>query len=94
MTANPQIDRSHNRDIWQKDHDHFVHPWTMFDSFKTDGSLVMARANGAYVYDADGKRYLDGIGGLWCVNIGYGRDEIGRGHRGAGETPRISSTPL
>ena len=77
MTANPQIDRSHNRDIWQKDHDHFVHPWTMFDSFKTDGSLVMARANGAYVYDADGKRYLDGIGGLWCVNIGYGRDEIG-----------------
>lgn len=76
MTANPQIDRSHNRDIWQKDHDHFVHPWTMFDSFKTDGSLVMARANGAYVYDAEGKRYLDGIGGLWCVNIGYGRGEM------------------
>lgn len=76
MTTNPQIDRLHNRDIWQKDHDHFVHPWTVFDSFKTDGSLVMARANGAYVYDADGKRYLDGIGGLWCVNIGYGRDEI------------------
>jgi adenosylmethionine-8-amino-7-oxononanoate aminotransferase len=68
-----QVDR---QDIWQKDKDHFVHPWTHFDSFKKDGSLVMGRAEGAYVYDLSGKRYLDGIGGLWCVNIGYGRREI------------------
>ena len=62
--------------LWQKDHDHFLHPWTHFDSFKRDGSLVIREAEGAYVTDATGKRYLDGIGGLWCVNIGYGRREM------------------
>ena len=70
------LDQVDPKDIWQKDKDHFVHPWTHFDSFKKDGSLVMGRAEGAYVYDLSGKRYLDGIGGLWCVNIGYGRREI------------------
>ena len=39
-------------------------------------SLVIREAQGAYVTDAAGKRYLDGIGGLWCVNIGYGRKEM------------------
>ena len=62
--------------LWQKDHDHFLHPWTHFDSFRRDGSLVIREAQGAYVTDAAGKRYLDGIGGLWCVNIGYGRKEM------------------
>jgi putrescine aminotransferase len=62
--------------LWRKDRDHFLHPWTHFDSFKRDGSLVIREAEGAYVTDATGKRYLDGIGGLWCVNIGYGRREM------------------
>jgi adenosylmethionine-8-amino-7-oxononanoate aminotransferase len=62
--------------LWQKDQDHFLHPWTHFDSFKRDGSLVISEAKGAYVWDAAGRRYLDGIGGLWCVNIGYGRQEM------------------
>jgi adenosylmethionine-8-amino-7-oxononanoate aminotransferase len=62
--------------LWQKDRAHFLHPWTHFDTFKRDGSLVIESAQGAYVTDAAGKRYLDGIGGLWCVNIGYGRKEM------------------
>ena len=66
----------HANSLWQKDHAHFLHPWTHFDSFKRDGSLVIDSAEGAYVTDAAGKRYLDGIGGLWCVNIGYGRKEM------------------
>ena len=57
-----------------KDQEHFLHPWQEFD---TDPErLVIARANGARVYDSDGKAYLDGIGGMWCVNVGYGRKEI------------------
>lgn len=63
-------------DLWKKDLDHYVHPWTDFNVFHEEGSLVVAEADGAYVYDSDGKRYIDGIGGLWCVNIGYGRDEM------------------
>ncbi|MFZ5790854.1 MAG: aminotransferase [Pseudomonadota bacterium] len=62
--------------IWRLDRDHFVHPWTHFDSFKAEGTLAMCEGEGAYVYDTAGRRYLDGIGGLWCVNIGYGRREM------------------
>jgi adenosylmethionine-8-amino-7-oxononanoate aminotransferase len=64
------------RDLWQKDRDHYIHPWTDFSTFKQTGSDVIAEGEGAYVFDSDGKRYLDGIGGLWCVNIGYGREEM------------------
>ncbi|HLW24454.1 MAG TPA: aminotransferase [Steroidobacteraceae bacterium] len=70
--------QSMNDSLWQKDRAHFLHPWTHFDTFKREGSLVIRDAQGAYVTDASGKRYLDGIGGLWCVNIGYGREEMAR----------------
>ena len=63
-------------DLWRKDRDHYIHPWTDFSVFKEVGSDVIAESEGIYVYDAEGKRYIDGIGGLWCVNIGYGRDEM------------------
>ena len=41
--------------LWRKDRDHFLHPWTHFDSFKRDGSLVIREAEGAYVTDAAGQ---------------------------------------
>jgi adenosylmethionine-8-amino-7-oxononanoate aminotransferase len=63
-------------DLWQKDRAHFLHPWTHFDTFKREGSLVITKGKGAYITDACGKQYLDGIAGLWCVNIGYGRDDM------------------
>jgi len=62
--------------VWENDRRHFVHPWVHFDSFHEDGSLIVSKADGVYTYDAEGKRYLDGLGGLWCMNVGYGRDEI------------------
>ena len=55
---------------------HILHPYAEFPRFLSEGSRVFDRAEGAYVYDVDGKKYLDGIGGLWCVNIGYGRQEM------------------
>lgn len=63
-------------EIRRKDIDHHVHPFTDFAVFKEQGSLVVAEAEGAYIYDSEGNQYLDGIAGLWCVNVGYGRDEI------------------
>ena len=68
--------RFNAQDLWQKDRDHFLHPYTHFDSFKKEGSLVLAEADGCYVTDVSGKRYFDGIAGMWCVNVGYGRKEI------------------
>src|SRR5689334_7916631 len=38
--------------------------------------LVIERGEGVYVYDADGKRYLDGTASLWYANLGYGRREV------------------
>jgi putrescine---pyruvate transaminase len=71
------IDSTHEMSgVWLKDQAHFLHPWTHFDTFKREGSLVITEAQGAYITDASGKRYLDGIAGLWCVNIGYGRNEM------------------
>lgn len=62
--------------LWRQDLDHYIHPWTDFSTFKEEGSLVMAESEGAYVVDSEGNRYIDGIGGLWCVNIGYANEEM------------------
>jgi putrescine aminotransferase len=42
------------------------------------GSRIIARAKGSHIYDADGHALLDGMAGLWCVNVGYGREELAR----------------
>ena len=60
----------------ERDLKHILHPFAEFPRFLNEGSRVFKRAEGAYVYDVDGQKYLDGIGGLWCVNIGYGRQEM------------------
>ena len=74
--APSRFDAYDTADLWRKDVDHFIHPFTDFAAWKTEGALVMAESEGAYVYDSDGQRYLDAQGGLWCVNAGYGRAEI------------------
>ncbi|WP_163937245.1 aminotransferase [Paraferrimonas sp. SM1919] len=62
--------------LWQQDKDHMIHPYTDFSTFKEDGSQVITGAEGNYVVDSEGNRFLDGIAGLWCVNIGHGRKEM------------------
>ncbi|MGD9981510.1 MAG: aminotransferase [Hyphomonadaceae bacterium] len=42
------------------------------------GSRIITRAEGSTIYDGDGNAILDGMAGLWCVNVGYGRDELVR----------------
>src|SRR3990172_9232415 len=75
---NPLHNQFDGEALWQADHDHFVHPWTHFDSFRKDGSLVLVKGDGVHVSDVDGRRYLDGIAGMWCVNVGYGSKELAR----------------
>ena len=55
---------------------HLVHSFADLWSVDQDGPTVIAKGEGALVYDAAGNRFLDGIGGLWCVNVGHGRHEI------------------
>lgn len=40
------------------------------------GTRIIERAEGVFIYDSTGRKYLDAFAGLWCVNIGYGRREI------------------
>ena len=63
-------------DIARLDQAHSLHPWTHFDSFQAEAPLVIERGEGCHLWDRDGRRYLDAVGGLWCTNIGLGRREM------------------
>lgn len=62
--------------IWQADRRHVLHPWTQFGSFERDGSIVFERGEGCWLWDTEGRRYFDAVGGMWCTNIGLGRAEM------------------
>ena len=55
---------------------HHLHPFTDNASLASKGARVISKAKGVYLWDAEGNQYLDGMAGLWCVNVGYGRKEI------------------
>ena len=59
------------------DASHHLHSFTdsrqMADA---GGTRIITRGDGVHVYTAEGKRFLDGMAGLWCMNVGYGRREL------------------
>jgi putrescine aminotransferase len=62
---------------WQlADSRHYLHPFTDFKALADAGARIITRAEGVYLYDSEGQQILDGMSGLWCVNIGYGRREL------------------
>ena len=62
---------------WQAlDAAHHLHPFTDAGDLAKKGTRIITRAEGCYIYDIDGNKILDGMAGLWCVNLGYGRQEL------------------
>jgi len=57
---------------------HHMHPFTANDGLAKKGVRVITRANGVMLTDSEGHEILDGMAGLWCVNIGYGRKEMAK----------------
>ena len=55
---------------------HHMHPFTHGDQLGAKGARIITRAKGVTLTDSEGHEILDGMGGLWCVNIGYGRKEL------------------
>ena len=53
-----------------------LHPFTSVAAILQDGPLVLDKARGVYVEDDRGRELIDGAAGLWCVNVGHGREEI------------------
>ncbi|KGF78914.1 aminotransferase [Massilia sp. JS1662] len=64
------------RTLQQLDSAHFLHPFTDHGALSTKGARVMVRGDGIYLWDSDGNKTIDGMSGLWCVNVGYGRTSI------------------
>lgn len=62
--------------IQEMDSAHYLHPFTDFKDLAGHGARVMVKGEGIYLWDSEGKRSLDGMSGLWCVNVGYGRKRI------------------
>ena len=55
---------------------HFLHPFTDHKGLAARGARVITHADDIYVWDSEGKKILDAMSGLWCVNAGYGRREL------------------
>ena len=53
-----------------------LHPFTHHDEMHAQGTRIVVSGSGVFVRDAEGRELLDGLAGLWCVNVGYGRSEI------------------
>ena len=53
-----------------------VHPYTNLALLRETGPLVIERGQGVFVYDSEGKAYIEGMAGLWCTALGYGNEEL------------------
>src|SRR5499426_4563451 len=64
------------RNVAVRDLETLVHPYTNLAALRETGPLVLERGRGVFVYDSDGKAYIEGMAGLWCTALGYGNEEL------------------
>jgi putrescine---pyruvate transaminase len=62
--------------LQRMDAEHHLHPFCDNAALAKQGTRIITRAEGVYVWDAEGNKLLDAFAGLWCVNVGYGRQEL------------------
>ena len=53
-----------------------AHPYTNLAALRDSGPLIIERGQGVFVYDSDGKGYIEAMAGLWCTALGYGNEEL------------------
>src|SRR3546814_884446 len=70
MTAQTAAARSPNS-LAARDIAHVMHPYTNMVKHEANGPLVIERGKGIYVYDDQGKEYIEGMAGLWCAGLGF-----------------------
>ena len=63
-------------DLQALDAAHHMHPFTTGDEIAAKGARVITGADGVMLCDSEGNQILDAMAGLWCVNVGYGREEL------------------
>ncbi len=72
-------------ELMKQDVEVILHPASSIVALEANGPDMIVEASGSYVTDAHGRKLLDGVGGLWCVNAGYGRTEIAEAMKQAAE---------
>ena len=65
-----------SEDLHSWDREHFIHPWHDMKYWRDYDNMLVTEADGIYMYDETGKKFIDGPGGMWCVQIGYGQKEM------------------
>ena len=68
--------RNTHRRLAGLDAAHHLHPFTDHAELAKVGTRIITRAEGSHLFDSEGNRLLDAFAGLWCVNVGYGRQEL------------------
>ena len=71
------MDKLDTRALQQLDAAHHLHPFNDNAALARKGTRILTRGEGVYVWDSEGNKLLDAFAGLWCVNLGYGRAELG-----------------
>ena len=64
------------RNLAVRDLETLVHPYTNLAALRETGPLIIERGQGVFVYDSEGKAYIEGMAGLWCTALGYGNEEL------------------
>jgi 4-aminobutyrate---pyruvate transaminase len=59
-----------------RDIETIAHPYTNLATLRDTGPLILERGKGVFVYDTEGKAYIEGMAGLWCTALGYGNEEL------------------
>ena len=53
-----------------------IHPYTNFAKHREVGPLILNEGRGIYLYDDKGRRYIEGLAGLWCTSLGFNNEEL------------------
>jgi 4-aminobutyrate--pyruvate transaminase len=72
----PSGDRPCSRNLAVRDIETLIHPYTQLASFRETGPLILERGEGVWVFDTEGKPYIEGMAGLWCTALGYSNEEL------------------
>ena len=86
----------------RRDQSFHLHPATNLRTLQKEGPLVITRGEGVYVYDDEGRRYLEGMAGLWCASLGFSERRLAEAayrqmcelpfyHSFAGKVPAIAT---